>query len=101
LGEWVTRYPGAVGLRCKSTGEAGTTDARVDRNANLERVLTAVVENGLRSGRLALGHQDGVGEVIPLLQASKLKRNATSREGGLGGEGRIPVAEHSGELVRP
>ena len=44
------------------------------------------MENGLRSGWLSLGHQGGVGEVIPMLDASRIERADTKgREGGLSG----------------
>ena len=54
-------------------------------------MLTTVVENGLRSGWLSLGHQDGVGEVIPMLEASR--GDGTSGSGSAGRmsiEKRIP-----------
>lgn len=43
----------------------------LDRNANLERVLTTVVNNGMKAGWFALGHQDS--EILPLLQEVKAK----------------------------
>ena len=55
-------------------------------NARLEKVLSTVVENGLRSGWLSLGHQDGFGEVMPLLEAKKAARDPGQVAGQAGGE---------------
>lgn len=40
------------------------------RNENFERILSTVVNNGLRAGWLSLGHNDGLGEMLPMLDAS-------------------------------
>ena len=40
------------------------------RNENFERILSTVVSNGLRAGWLSLGHNDGLGEMLPMLDPS-------------------------------
>lgn len=40
------------------------------RNENFERILSTVVNNGLRAGWLSLGHNDGLGEMLPMLDPS-------------------------------
>jgi hypothetical protein len=40
-------------------------------NADFERILSTVVNNGLRAGWLSLGHGDGLGEMLPMLDPSK------------------------------
>jgi hypothetical protein len=37
-------------------------------NARMGKVLETIVNNGLRSGWLSLGHKDGMEDVMPLLQ---------------------------------
>jgi len=41
------------------------------RNEDFERILSTVVNNGLRAGWLSLGHGDGLGEMLPMLDPSK------------------------------
>ncbi|KAK4684613.1 optic atrophy 3 protein, partial [Tremellales sp. Uapishka_1] len=41
------------------------------RSESIEKILATVVQNGLRSGWLSLGHGDGLGDVIPYLDARK------------------------------
>ena len=54
------------------------TDA-LARNQNIERILDTVVSNGLKAGWVSLGHQEGVGDVLPLVT---VQRQTT----GTGGE---------------
>lgn len=43
------------------------------RNEDFERILSTVVNNGLRAGWLSLGHNDGLGDMLPMLDPSKQK----------------------------
>jgi hypothetical protein len=43
----------------------------IARNEDFERILSTVVNNGLRAGWLSLGHGDGLGEMLPMLDPSK------------------------------
>lgn len=43
------------------------------RNEDFERILSTVVNNGLRAGWLSLGHNDGLGDMLPLLDPAKQK----------------------------
>jgi hypothetical protein len=42
----------------------------MSRNESFEKILSTVVNNGLRAGWLSLGHGDGLGEMLPLLDPS-------------------------------
>ena len=59
------------------------------RNHRLQAVVETVVGNGLKAGWLSLGHDDGAGQILPLLQASKDLREAETRREGM--EHEIPV----------
>ncbi|RSH94736.1 hypothetical protein EHS25_004541 [Saitozyma podzolica] len=48
--------------------EAGKVQMDWSGNNNLEKVMSTVVNNGLRAGWLSLGHGDGMGEIMPLIQ---------------------------------
>ena len=60
----------------------------VNRHENMEKVLATVVDNGLRSGWLSLGHGDGVGQMIPLLNSSGAAGSSITTREGTSGEGR-------------
>ena len=51
----------------------------VRRNQNIERILDTVVANGLKAGWVSLGHQDGVGDLLPLVT---VQRASGGTEGG-------------------
>ncbi|WRT65732.1 uncharacterized protein IL334_002680 [Kwoniella shivajii] len=46
------------------------------RNENIERILTTIINNGLKAGWVSLGHTDG--EILPLLEASRAEEGLES-----------------------
>ncbi|OCF38726.1 hypothetical protein I317_07483 [Kwoniella heveanensis CBS 569] len=52
-------------------------DQVIERNENIERILSTIVNNGMRSGWLSLGHKEG-SEVLPLLDASRAEQGLSA-----------------------
>ena len=58
------------------------------RHGKLEHVLARVVDNGLKSERLSSGHEDKVGQRIPLLNSSGAEGSSITTRGSASGEDR-------------
>jgi hypothetical protein len=61
------------------------------RNEDFERILSTVVNNGLRAGWLSLGHGDGLGEMLPMLDPSKRPITKTIDA--------APITDHSADSL--
>lgn len=48
------------------------------RNEKLEQILNTVINNGLRAGWLSLGHNDGLENALPFLEAKKLEEGGSA-----------------------
>lgn len=58
-------------LREQSVHTAHQRSHTDDRNQRLQSVLETIVGNGLKASWSALGHEDGMGQILPLLKANK------------------------------
>ncbi|ORX33243.1 optic atrophy 3 protein-domain-containing protein [Kockovaella imperatae] len=60
-----------------------TLDDMRERNENIQRILETVVSNGLKAGWMSLGHQDGIGDVLPLMTVQRGSEQALPGPDGM------------------